>query len=101
MGVAGCGFPSNSIYGVCAVIPQIAREPSWHSVFAGKVVQSFIVLVLSWGLQGMFIYQLYNIDSIRNQACEKNPAKCLAEGFRKTRASISEMGLRWHLCTPV
>lgn len=97
-GFAAVGPPTNSIYSVCFVMPQIASQLTWPPGLLGRVIQCYCILVATWCIQCLYLYEILHIEQLRDEGCNQNATECLANGFVKTEGFFPDYG-HWTLCT--
>lgn len=90
--------PRSSMYGVCFVMPLVSKQLGWPPALIGHVVQSYIVLLTCWILQGLFIYEIYHIDQIRAKDCDADPQACFDAGYVTISQASFPDYTKWMLC---
>lgn len=90
--------PRSSIYGVCFVMPLIAKQTGWPPALVCDVVQSYLVLALCWVLQGAFVYEIVHIRVLQAEACNEAPDSCADRGFVPVGRIFLSESTRWMLC---
>lgn len=61
-----CQVPTQSVYGVVVVMPQIARSAGWSSTFASLAIRGFLHLALNLVVQAVLLYQIFLESNVMN-----------------------------------
>lgn len=61
-----CQVPTESVYGVVVVMPQIARSAGWSPMFTSLAIRAFIHLALNLVVQVALLYQILLETNVMN-----------------------------------
>lgn len=61
-----CQVPTESVYGVVVVMPQIARSAGWSSTFTSLAIRAFVHLALNLVVQVVLLYQILLETNVMN-----------------------------------
>jgi len=95
-------LPRDSLYGVCVVLPQVARQLNWHAVYIGLVVKSYVCIFIVYAMQSMFVWEVCRLVWKLDDDCNADPESCQHSGFRAVHEWMLRPGgrVRWYLCSP-